>query len=108
MIANAIYTIDTNESILITYDDGSQVLVPAGDAGHRQAEIDAWLAEGNTISPYVPPPVPTDDEQATSELNKLDTDHLLHSIVHLIAEDLGVTSEQYKIRLHTKVKEILP
>jgi hypothetical protein len=51
---------------------------------------------------------PTDHELANQEMVKLEEDPLLDGMVYLMAEDAGMSVETYKIRLHTKIKDLMP
>ena len=42
----------------VTMDDGKVLSVPAAEGNRHYQELMEWVAEGNTIEPYVAPPVP--------------------------------------------------
>jgi hypothetical protein len=43
-------------SVIIEYDSGVSVCAPCYDGNQDYENYKAWLAEGNTPNPYVPPP----------------------------------------------------
>ena len=55
-ITAAEYTTTENDSVKVTYDDGQVMHVPNDLANRHRRELQEWLAEGNTISPYTEPP----------------------------------------------------
>ena len=53
------FTDSTNHVVAKTDDDGvSRVSFFVNAEGPYQTEFLAWIAEGNTPNPYVPPPAP--------------------------------------------------
>jgi hypothetical protein len=67
---------DAEQSVvLVALDDGQQMTVPWRPSTWHREIIDAWLAEGNEIAPYVAPPEPVPDASPLQLYDELDETH---------------------------------
>lgn len=102
MIESAQYSNEEQTSVSVVFN-GENVSVPV-DADHRYYQmLMSWVAEGNTISPYQPPPEPTDADIVEQILpqsgNRRVLFNLLLAMVNRILTLEGnntITSAQFK------------
>jgi hypothetical protein len=54
---------------IVVTTDGRRTVVPDDMSNRYRRKLAEWEAQGNTIAPYVEPPIKTDDENDTETLN---------------------------------------
>jgi len=92
------------DSITYTNEDNSSVLImpqgwntPQPCETYHQGIIDEWIAEGNTIAPYVPPVEPTAEEQVYAQVDNLDG--VMSALVNTVSDITGATVDTIKTKM---------
>ena len=105
-IQSVIYTDETNTAVSVNGD----VFVPIDTRNRHWQLIEQWVAQGNTIAPYVPPPVPTDAERIDAAFPQTDVAQVLFNVLFDMANQIralqgntAITKAQFKSYLQSKL-----